>query len=84
MTASWRRIFLGVLVAVPLVAAVAGTLVLAAPRAVSLGTALLGLVLLKVAETFHLTPTRRVKLAAAAGGALTMGGVLAWAITGTG
>jgi hypothetical protein len=73
MVASLRRIIVGLLVAVPLVATIAAAL-LAFPQVVSLVVALVGVAALMASETFH------SKVAAAVGGALTIGGVLAWAL----
>ena len=73
MIASIRRIIIGLLVAVPLVAAITAALLLL-PQVVSLAAALAGVAALMASETFH------SKVAAAVGGVLAMGGVLAWAL----
>ncbi len=82
MRRHWPRVIatqvrvLGLLLAaVPLVAAVCFVLMrVPAPRVVSFVVALVGVVLLMVADTFQSKP------AAAAGGILALGGVLAWAL----
>jgi hypothetical protein len=73
MIASLRRILVGLLVAVPLVAVITAAL-LAFPQVVSLVVALVGVAALLASETFH------SKVAAAVGGVLAMGGVLAWTL----
>jgi hypothetical protein len=73
MIASLRRIFIGMLVAVPLVAAITAAL-LRLPQIVALVVALLGVAALMASETFH------SKALAALGGSLALGGVLAWAL----
>jgi hypothetical protein len=73
--AALARVLGLLLAAIPLVAAVCFVLTLApAPRVVSFVAALLGVVLLMAADTVQ------SKSAAAAGGILAMGGVLAWAL----
>ena len=73
MIASLRRVFVGLLLAVPMVAAsTAGLLLL--PQIVSLVVALVGVAALMASETF------RSKAVAASGGLLAISGVLAWAL----
>jgi hypothetical protein len=67
------RIVLGVLIAVPLTAAITAILLLF-PQVVSLVAGIAGVTLLKVAKTFG------SKAGVAVGGLLAMGGVLAWAL----
>ena len=76
MIASLQQSVEGLLLAVPLVAAVCFVLVFV-PPVVSFMVAMTGIALLIVSETFH------SKLAAALGGVLAMGGVMAWALAAT-
>jgi hypothetical protein len=73
MIAAIRRIFVGLAIALPLVAGVTAALLLV-PPVVALAVTMIGIAGLMVAETFH------SRVAAAAGGVLAMGGVLAWAL----
>src|SRR3954466_5821066 len=73
MIASLQRIIIGLLLAVPLVAAITAALLLL-PQIVSLIVALVGVAALMAFEMFH------SKVAAALGGLLAMGGVLAGAL----
>ena len=73
MIASLRRIFVGLLIGVPVVAATTYVLLLL-PQVVSFVVMLLGLAAFIASETFH------SKLSAAIGGVLMMGGMLAWAL----
>jgi hypothetical protein len=73
MIASIRRIIIGLLVTVPLVLTITAALLLL-PQVVSFVVALAGVAALMVSETFH------SNVAAAVGGVLAMGGVLAWAL----
>jgi len=73
MIGSLGRVFVGVVVAAALVAALAALLVMVR-REVSLGVALVGVALLMSAETF------KSKAAAGIGGVMAMAGVLAWAL----
>ena len=73
MIGSLGRVFVGVVVAAALVAALAALLVMVR-REVSLGVALVGVALLMSAETFQ------SKAAAGIGGVMAMAGVLAWAL----
>jgi len=68
-----RRISFAFCLTLPCVA-VLSTVLVWAPAIVSLAAAILGAVLLMVAETFH------SKITAVLGGVLAMGGVFAWAL----
>jgi len=73
MISAARRICFAFCLILPGVAALTAVLVWA-PAAVSLAVAIVGLSLLKAAETFH------SKSSVVVGGVLAMGGVLAWAL----